>query len=267
MMGQARFYQSPGVQFMKMWNPDHSREMALTFHRGALFVLIVGISLGSMVRAQDARPAGPAPSGSTPAGTVPEVAPSDVPTAPIAASLDTMTALNDKSKLSNGDTVSYRVIEEQQAPILLTVSDSGELTIPLVGIITAKGKTCKQVAYELKPLLEKQYFYHATVIVGLETFSTHPLGKVYLMGQVQKQGAVEIPSNETLTVSQAILLVGGLADFADKRKVKLIRKMPDGTTQTTVVDLIEILEKGHTDRDPAVQPGDTINVPQRLINF
>ena len=178
-----------------------------------------------------------------------------------------MDELNDHSKLSNGDTVSYRVIEEQQAPMLLTISDSGELTIPLVGIVSAKGKTCKQLAYELKPRLEKQYFYHATVIIGLETFSTHPLGKVYLMGQVQRQGAVEIPSNETLTVSQAILLVGGLADFADKRKVKLVRKKADGTTQTTIVDLVEILEKGHTDRDPPVQPEDTIIVPQRLINF
>jgi len=139
--------------------------------------------------------------------------------------------------------------------------------VPLVGIVTVKGKTCKQIAFELKPKLEKEYFYHATVIIGLETFSTHPLGKVYLMGQVQKQGAVEIPSNENLTVSQAILLVGGLADFADKRRVKLVRKKPDGTTETTIVDLVEVLEKGHTDRDPHVQPEDTIIVPQRLINF
>ena len=58
------------------------------------------------------------------------------------------------------------------------------------------------------------------------------------MGQVLKQGAVEIPSNEKLTVSQAILLVGGLADFADKRRVKLIRKKADGTTQVTIVDLV-----------------------------
>lgn len=205
--------------------------------------------------------------GAAPTGTVPDLVPSDVPTAPIAASLDSMTELNDRTKLSNGDTVSYRVIEEQQAPTLLTVSDSGELTIPLVGIVSAKGKTCKQLAFELKPRLEKEYFYHATVIIGLETFSTHPLGKVYLMGQVQKQGAVEIPSNENLTVSQAILLVGGLADFADKKRVKLVRKKADGTTQTTIVNLVEILEKGHTDLDPVVQPEDTIIVPQRLINF
>jgi polysaccharide export outer membrane protein len=251
---------------MKMWNPDHSRQAAFIFLRGVLLLLVVWILLGSSEgRAQNAQR--PQNAAST-VGTVPDLTTSaSVPTAPIAASLDSMEGLNDRSKLSNGDTVTYRVIEEQQAPVLLTVSDSGEVTIPLVGIVSAKNKTCKQLAYELKPRLEKEFFYHATVIIGLETFSTHPLGKVYLMGQVQKQGAVEIPSNERLTVSQAILLVGGLADFADKRRVKLVRKQPDGKTQTTVVDLVEILEKGHTDRDPLVQPEDTIIVPQRLINF
>jgi polysaccharide export outer membrane protein len=254
---------------MKMWNSDHSRSKARSFRGSALFLVIGLMILGpAMLCAQNAHPA-PASTlgGAAPSGTVPDLAPSDVPSGPIAASLDSMSDLNDHSKLSNGDTVSYRIIEEQQAPILLTVSDSGELTIPLVGIVSAKGKTCKQLAYELKPRLEKEYFFHATVIIGLETLSSHPLGKVYLMGQVQKQGAVEIPSNENLTVSQAILLVGGLADFADKKKVKLVRKKADGTTQTTIVNLVEILEKGHTDLDPVVQPEDTIIVPQRLINF
>ncbi len=254
---------------MKMWNPDHSQARGRCLWVGFLCLMIGGgLSVPANLCAQDARPpVQTTTGGAAPTGTVPDLVPSDAPTAPIAASLDSMSDLNDRSKLSNGDTVSYRVIEEQQAPVLLTVSDSGELTVPLVGIVSAKGKTCKQLAYELKPRLEKEYFYHATVIIGLETFSTHPLGKVYLMGQVQKQGAVEIPSNENLTVSQAILLVGGLADFADKKKVKLVRKKADGTTQTTIVNLVEILEKGHTDLDPVVQPEDTIIVPQRLINF
>jgi polysaccharide export outer membrane protein len=255
---------------MKIRNFDHSLTKKFLSQVVCPLLLVIGILSGSPVLwAQNARPPSntAAVPGAAPAGTVPDVAPADVQTPAIAASLDSMNELNDKTKLSNGDTVSYRVIEEQQNPVELIVSDSGEITVPLVGIVTAKGKTCKELAYELKPKLEKQYFYHATVIIGLETLSTHPLGKVYLMGQVQRQGAVEIPSNEAMTVSQAILLVGGLADFADKRKVKLVHKKPDGTTQTTIVDLVEILEKGHTDRDPLVQPEDTIIVPQRLINF
>jgi hypothetical protein len=41
----------------------------------------------------------------------------------------------------------------------------------------------------------------------------------------------------------------------------------DGTTKTTIVDLKEVLDRGHADKDPVVQDGDTITVPQRLINF
>jgi polysaccharide export outer membrane protein len=245
---------------MKMLNHDYPDNRIFVHGWRVFFVLIVAMAgFVSVLRAQDTH---------SPVGVAPDVTPQNqVPTAPISASLDSMEELNDRSKLSNGDTVSYRVIEEQKDPVILTVSDSGELNVPLVGIVTAKGKTCKELANELKPKLEKEYFYHATVIIGLETFSSHPLGKVYLTGQVQHQGAIEIPSNETITVSKAVLLSGGLADFADRRKVKLVRKKPDGTTETTVVDLVEILDKGHSERDPVVQPDDTIVVPQRLINF
>jgi polysaccharide export outer membrane protein len=203
------------------------------------------------------------PAASTPTATSPPTATST------AGSLESMIALNDQAKLGNGDRVSYRVIEEGKEPVLLTVSDSGELDVPLMGRVTAAGKTCKELAYELKPLLEKEYFYHATVIIGVETLINKPLpiGKVYLTGQVARQGALELPPNESLTVSKAILMVGGLADFADRRRVKLVHKKPDGTTETTVVDLVEILDNGHTDRDPVLQPDDMIIVPQRLINF
>src|SRR5207302_5293262 len=90
------------------------------------------------------------------------------------AQTNSMQVLNDKSKLGNGDRVSYRIVEERKEPILLTVSDSGEMEVPFIGRVNAAGKTCKQLAYELKPLLEKEYFYQATVIVGLETLSTRP---------------------------------------------------------------------------------------------
>jgi polysaccharide export outer membrane protein len=183
------------------------------------------------------------------------------------AQTNSMEVLNDRTKLGNGDRVSYRVVEERKEPILLTVGDSGEMEVPFIGRVMAAGKTCKQLAYELKPLLEKEYFYHATVILGLETLSTRPRGKVYLMGALHGQGAMDIPPDENLTVSKAILKAGGLGDFANKRKVKLVRKNTDGTTRTIYVDLAQILDKGHAELDPVLQPDDMIIVPERLINF
>jgi polysaccharide export outer membrane protein len=180
---------------------------------------------------------------------------------------NSMEVLNDRNKLGNGDTVSYRVVEERKEPISLTVTDSGELEIPYIGRVPAAGKTCKQLAYEIKPLLEKEYFYKATVILGVSTLSTKPLGKVYLMGAVHGEGTMDIPADETLTVSRVIIRAGGLADFANRRKIKLVRSKDDGRTETTIVDLQEVLDKGHREKDPVVQPGDLIIVPERLINF
>jgi polysaccharide export outer membrane protein len=184
-----------------------------------------------------------------------------------ASMLNSMDALNDQTKLKAGDQLSYRVIEEQDPqPDILTVSDTGELEVPLLGRFAAAGKTCKQLATELKPLLEKNYFYKATVILGIDTLSQRPLGRVFLTGQVKAQGAIDIPANEVLTVSRAILLDGGLADFADRRRIRLLRTT-NGKTTTTVVDLKEILDRGHSEKDPVVQAGDTIDVPEKLINF
>jgi len=178
-----------------------------------------------------------------------------------------MEVLNNTAKLGPGDRVSFRVVEERREPMSLVVTDSGEMEVPLIGRVTAANKTCKQLAYEIKPILEKEYFYKATVIVGLDSISTKSRGKVYLTGQVRAQGALELMPDELMTVSKAILRAGGLADFAEKRKVKLVRRKAGGGADTTFVDLVLILEKGQLDKDPVLQPGDLIVVPERLINF
>jgi hypothetical protein len=90
-------------------------------------------------------------------------------------------------------------------------------------------------------------------------------GHVYLAGDVHKQGVVEIRPNETLTVSQALALGGGPAAAGDLHKVKLLRLKPDGTSETIPADL-NISDSGYV-KDPAVQPGDVINVPDKLKSF
>ena len=180
-----------------------------------------------------------------------------------------MDVLNDVIKLGIGDRVSFRIVEDRREPIPLIVTESGEMEIPLIGRVGAVGKTCKSLAREIKPLLEKEYFFQATVIVGLDSIGTKSRGKVYLTGQVRQQGGMDILPDEELTVSKAILRAGGVADFGNKKKVKLIRKKagaPNGTT-TTVIDVSEILEKGRLDKDLVLEPGDLIVVPEKLINF
>ncbi len=208
-----------------------------------------------------------------------------------------MEVLNDTTKLGAGDRVSFRIIEDRRDPLTLVVTDSGEMEVPLIGRVKALDKTCKQLAYEIKPLFEKEYFVKATVIIGLDLVGTKPRGKVFITGQVRAPGAMELMPGEPVTLSQAILRAGSLGDFADKRHVRLIRKKEgaqprrapakaetekfsllrnpfrkkappaNDATETIIVDLVEILENGHLDRDPELKVGDLIFVPERLINF
>lgn len=182
------------------------------------------------------------------------------------ANTTSMEVLDDKRPLQIGDRISERVVEDRKPPVSLIVTDSGEVEVPLIGRVMAKGKTCKQLAYAIKGPLERDYYYKATVIIGLDVETVKSPGRVYVTGQVRNQGPVAIPPGETLTVSRAIIQAGGLADFANSRRVRLIRKNGD-KTETIIVDLDLVMKKGRLDKDPVVQPDDTIVVPERLINF
>jgi polysaccharide export outer membrane protein len=191
----------------------------------------------------------------------------DYSAASAVAYTNSMEVLDNVRPLKKGDQLSMRIVEDKKPPIWLVVSDSGEVEVPLVGRIPAEGKTCKALAYAIRVPLERDYFYHATVIIGLDLESHRSPGTVYVSGQVHNQGPLAIPPDETFTVSKAILRAGGLADFANKKKVKLLRSKPGGGTETIIVNLDLIMKKGRFDLDPEIQPDDRIVVPERLINF
>ena len=172
-----------------------------------------------------------------------------------------------QQKLGPGDKLSYRVIEDQDEPKSLTVTDSGHLDVPYLGLVQAAEKTTQELAKEVKGLLEKDLYYQATVVMALELVNkTRTTGKVYVTGQVHNKGGFDIPGGETMTVSKAVLAAGGFSDFSDKKNVRLVRKTANGT-QTFVVDVVEVWEKGKLDKDMVVQPDDLVVVPARLVNY
>src|SRR5438874_2665781 len=108
---------------------------------------------------------------------------------------------DDHQKLGPGDRVTYRVIEDQDEPRSLTVTDSGDLEVPYYGLVHAAGKTSRQLAREIRTLLERQLYYQATVILAVEVVNKARVnGKVYVTGKVRKSGGYEIPAGENFTV-------------------------------------------------------------------
>jgi protein involved in polysaccharide export with SLBB domain len=219
-----------------------------------IFTAIVWVSLSG--RAQDS--ASPIPS-------IAQPAPVELPpTTNTVMRTSSMEVLDDKKKLNRNDYVSFRVVEDRDTDAQhLRVNDSGELEVPYVGLVPAEGRSCKELAYNIKSSLEKEYYYHATVILAVDRVSEKSRGRIYIYGSVKSQGPQEVPPNESYTVSKAVIRAGGFGDFANKRKVKVTRK--DGKDFT--VDLKRVIEEGHTDEDLVLQPDDQVYVPQRLINM
>ncbi|CAN5410724.1 hypothetical protein BH20VER3_BH20VER3_10080 [soil metagenome] len=177
---------------------------------------------------------------------------------------NSMAVLDDKKRLGTDDFVSFRVVEDRDDQSQrLRVNDNGELEVPYIGLVPAAGKTCRELAFNIKSALEREYYYHATVILAVDKVSEKSRGKVYVYGAVKGQGPQEIPTDETYTVSKAVIRAGGFGDFADKRKVKISRK----NGQDLVVDLKRVIEQGRTEDDVVLKPDDQIYVPQRLVNF
>lgn len=199
-------------------------------------------------------------------------------TAAAAARMSSMETLDDARPLNIGDLVSLRIVEDRDKVLSLYVQDSGDIQAPFIGLVKANGRTCKQVAYFMKRELEKQYFQQATVIVALERVrpSNNKLGGpgyveddtryITVYGQVSRQGRYELLAEDDLTVSQAILRAGGFSQFAQTKKVKVIRKTPKGTV-TIFVNLDDIMRLGKLEYDIPIRPEDVIIVTEKIVNI
>lgn len=192
-----------------------------------------------------------------------------------AIALGSMESLDDKHRLVIGDKVSFRILEDLEDPAeplepkALVVTDSGELEVPYLGRFPAEQKTCKQLAYELKAALEKDYYYQATVIIAVDLMAK-TRGRIYVNGPVRFPGPQEIPSDEVLTLSKAIMRAGGFSDFADRQHVKVTRKHASGAAEKRPplsVDVGLILDKGRTDLDLPLESGDVIQVSERVFRY
>ena len=167
-------------------------------------------------------------------------------------------------KLNRGDRLSYRVVEDRDPTVIpLYVTDDGYVNVPLINRVKAASKTTAELSNDIRAKLEQDYYYHATVVLGLDAVVARPSrGTVYLSGAVMGTGSVPLPLDTPLTVSQAIDEKGGFKDFASK-KVRVLRK--GGPPKGYVVD-VGAVQKGNLDKDLVLQPGDQVIVPEKMFN-
>jgi polysaccharide biosynthesis/export protein len=98
-------------------------------------------------------------------------------------------------------------------------------------------------------------------ILFIPSLNQSSSGRVYLLGEVAQPGAYPLPLDANATLARTILAYGNIPKFADGKRVKLLRFAPDGTKQTMIVDVENILKNGSFENDVPLKNEDVVIVP------
>jgi polysaccharide biosynthesis/export protein len=151
------------------------------------------------------------------------------------------------------DVLTVTVWKEPTLTGSILVRPDGMISMPLLGDVQASGLTPLQLADQIAKKLKK-YVQDPNVSVVIGAIHSKI---VYLLGEVAKKGPVEMTPDMTLL--EAISSAGGLTDFANTKKIYILRD-ESGTHQKIPVHYKEAL-KGNSALNLALKPGDTIVVP------
>ncbi|MFA6614376.1 MAG: SLBB domain-containing protein, partial [Endomicrobiia bacterium] len=122
------------------------------------------------------------------------------------------------------------------------------------------GYSVAQAEVELVKAL-KQFIKNPQISMLIKEYGNKT---VYVLGQVKKPSAIQIPPEKSLTILEAITSVGGFTDIANTSKVKVLR-LEKGKQKSIEVDVTQITKQGNKSLDISLMPGDVIFVPQSMF--
>jgi len=216
------------------------------------WALFCGLILGGLCLAGcRTQPPGQQPVGST-AGV--DTLSSASPASESAPGVATKSTSVEPELLRIGDslTVTFTDTPTPTLPFQEKIKEDGTITLALNQTFKADGKTVSELEKEIRARYVPDYYKYLTVTVTPDVTTRW----YYVDGEVKSPNR-QIYNSRT-TVTKAIASVGGFTDFANKKKVRLVRV--DGRTQ--IVNCVKALSKPSL--DPEVYPGDKIHVPRRL---
>ena len=159
------------------------------------------------------------------------------------------------------DLIQFRVFQEPDMDREVRISRETMVALPLIGQVSLKGKTIREAEAMIGDLLNRDYLVNPQInIVVLE----YARRTVNVLGSVGSPGEIEFPREEGLTLLDAISRAGGFTRLADRRKVKLTRKDPDGTVENFIINTDDVIE-GVTNEQWQLKTNDLIFVPERIL--
>lgn len=180
--------------------------------------------------------------------------------------------------LGEGDTIDIRIANGgllNDSLQFLTISNSGEITVPFIGTVRAAGLTAAQLEQVVARLYqEKQLLNKPEVLVYITDYKARP---IFIMGEVDNPG--EYMMSQELTLMEAILMAGGIDPGADSFAYLHRRKSLDSPAaqpsrvaenptvaepgvEVVKIDLRPLKKGGVPNPDILLRKGDILIIPK-----
>lgn len=161
-------------------------------------------------------------------------------------------------RLGPRDLVRIRVFEVPELNVESRVSETGAVTLPLIGDVPASGLSASEFEARLKGLLEERYVNRASVSVEVVEFRSRP---ITLIGAVRQPGHLAFPGGWTLL--DALAAAGGLADNHGDL-IYVLRRAENGLTDQVAIPVDDLFVRGDPDSNLPIRANDLIHVPPRV---
>ncbi|MBV9084428.1 MAG: polysaccharide biosynthesis/export family protein [Acidobacteriaceae bacterium] len=153
-------------------------------------------------------------------------------------------------KVGASDVLLIRVWNEPEFSGPIAVQQNGNITMPLIGDLPAGGKTPVEIQEILAKALTKY------VVKPLVTVTVQEVGskKYYIDGLIARPGEYALVS--PISILEAISKAGGLQDFANSKRIYILRG-----DKRIYFNYKDVLRGKHMEQNISIEPGDHIVVP------
>jgi polysaccharide export outer membrane protein len=152
------------------------------------------------------------------------------------------------------DMVDISVWKEQELSRTVPVRPDGKISLPLVNDVQAAGLTPSQLSAQLTYSLKK-FVANPQVTVIVTSINSQ---RIYIMGEASRPGAY--PLLPGMTFLQALSSAGGFSQFANLKKIYLLRK-ENGNQVKFPFNYKDVIAGKHPEQNIVLKAGDTIVVP------
>lgn len=172
----------------------------------------------------------------------------------------TQSQMGQEYVIGSGDVLSIFVyhapeLSEPDVP----VRPDGRISVPLIQDIPASGKTAAELSKEIAAQLTK-YVRDPNVTVIVRNF-VGPLNRqIKVIGEATEPQA--IPYRDHMTLLDVMIATKGLTKYAAGNRAMVVRRTASGQDKIIHVRLGDLINDGDISQNIAMQPGDTLIIPQ-----